>query len=66
MLDWYDPDYYAISPGENPTGPGIGELRVMRGGSWNGGALQMRVTTRGRNLPDGGYNYVGLRCVMSP
>jgi formylglycine-generating enzyme required for sulfatase activity len=66
VLDWYDPGYYATSPGENPTGPGVGELRVMRGGSWNGGALQMRVTTRGRNLPDGGYNYVGIRCVWLP
>jgi formylglycine-generating enzyme required for sulfatase activity len=66
VLDWYDPGYYAISPNENPGGPSNGELRVMRGGSWNGGALQIRVTTRGRNLPDGSYNYAGLRCVRLP
>jgi formylglycine-generating enzyme required for sulfatase activity len=66
VQDWYDPGYYASSPSENPTGPGIGELRVLRGGAWNGGALQMRVTTRGRNLPDGSYNYAGLRCVWLP
>jgi formylglycine-generating enzyme required for sulfatase activity len=66
VMDWYDPGYYAVSPPENPPGPDLGQHRVVRGGSWSGGALQLRVTTRGRDLPAGTYNYVGFRCVRSP
>lgn len=32
--DWYDKDYYKISPSKNPKGPESGEYRVKRGGSW--------------------------------
>jgi formylglycine-generating enzyme required for sulfatase activity len=66
VLDWYDEAYFSVSPAENPEGPVGGQLRVMRGGSWAGGMLQCRTTTRGRNLPTKGYNYVGFRCVYNP
>ena len=29
--DWYDPDYYARSPAQNPPGPGTGVSRVIQG-----------------------------------
>jgi formylglycine-generating enzyme required for sulfatase activity len=32
--DWFDEDYYANSPAEDPTGPDSGESRVVRGGSF--------------------------------
>lgn len=32
--DWYDSQFYANSPADNPTGPASGEERVLRGGSW--------------------------------
>lgn len=36
--DWFKSDYYAESPVDDPTGPGVGyrnrEARVARGGSW--------------------------------
>jgi formylglycine-generating enzyme required for sulfatase activity len=32
--DWYDSQYYAHSPVDNPTGPGSGVEKVIRGGSW--------------------------------
>lgn len=40
VSDWYAADYYAKSPPENPTGPGINTLeenpeKVYRGGAWN-------------------------------
>jgi len=63
VADFFNPNYYASSPAENPTGPGEGDYRVVRGGSFSGGMGQIRVTTRGRNLPGNGYNYVGFRCV---
>ncbi|EIH7424902.1 SUMF1/EgtB/PvdO family nonheme iron enzyme, partial [Escherichia coli] len=33
--DWYDADYYKISPEDNPTGPVKGDKKVLRG---SGGA----------------------------
>lgn len=30
--DWYDPDYYSVSPSRNPTGPASGTRHVVRGG----------------------------------
>jgi formylglycine-generating enzyme required for sulfatase activity len=33
-LDWYDAHYYASSPSFEPRGPGKGERRSSRGGSW--------------------------------
>ena len=62
VSDFFSPNYYASSPAEDPTGPGEAEYRVVRGGSFSGGMGQIRVTTRGRNLPGNGYNYVGFRC----
>jgi len=32
--DWYRADYYAASPERDPRGPGEGERRASRGGSW--------------------------------
>lgn len=32
--EWYGEKYYASSPLNNPAGPGSGEYRVIRGGSW--------------------------------
>jgi len=34
VKDWYSDTYYQSSPSSNPTGPGSGEARVLRGGSW--------------------------------
>ena len=32
--DWYDPDYYAQSPEEDPQGPEEGTQCLIRGGGW--------------------------------
>ena len=32
--DWYGVEYYAVSPGDDPSGPDSGICRVARGGSW--------------------------------
>lgn len=33
--DWYDAEYYAQSPRENPPGAADGRQRALRGGSWS-------------------------------
>ncbi|MFC2085074.1 SUMF1/EgtB/PvdO family nonheme iron enzyme [Bacteroidota bacterium] len=52
--DWYDEDYYDISPDNNPQGPGSGTYKVLRGGSWNYFTRDCRVSYRYRYLP--GYS----------
>jgi eukaryotic-like serine/threonine-protein kinase len=50
MADWYNADYYNNAPIINPTGPLsplTGNLRVIRGGSWQDGEAELRVSNRG-------------------
>jgi len=35
VADWFDPNYYANSPRNNPKGPESGDFRVLRGGAWD-------------------------------
>jgi formylglycine-generating enzyme required for sulfatase activity len=63
--DWYDADYYKVSPAKNPQGPEDGEMKVMRGGSWGSYAISVRCANRHSDLPD--LTYVdsgGFRCVV--
>jgi serine/threonine protein kinase len=48
VADWYDDNYYSISPSENPAGPASGQYRVLRGGSWSHGAVYVRTALRVR------------------
>jgi len=61
--DWYNSDYYSNSPGNNPTGPRFGTIRVLRGGSWYGHPLNLRVAGRGYGKPTFPYYGMGFRCV---
>lgn len=46
VADYYDDDYYAASPAENPTGPEKGNARALRGGSWDLAARHARADQR--------------------
>ena len=62
--DWFSPDYYAVSPRENPTGPETGEERVMRGGSFLCHASycnRYRVAARSSNTPNSSASNIGFR-----
>ena len=59
--DWYDDKYYGKSPEKNPAGPDSGSARVLRGGSWYGGADFCRVSSRLWNDPVDRDNRVGFR-----
>ena len=73
--DEYDPDYYNISPENNPMGPGVAVTfkdddfvnvdtdRVIHGGSWYGNWRSLRVSNRSYYLPKTVGRFVGFRCV---
>ncbi len=50
--DWYDADYYAMSPERNPTGADQGKRRASRGGSWRHAIKVTRCAHRSAILPD--------------
>ena len=58
--DWYDKNY----PARNPTGPSSGEDRVLRGGSWGNGPVNVRSALRGRHLPSRRDDDIGFRCAQ--
>lgn len=61
IADWYAPEYPHTSS-VNPRGPDLGELRVLRGGSFGLGRPWLRGTTRMRDLPTSRRAYRGFRC----
>ncbi len=46
VSDWFQADYYSISPYSNPTGPETGSARVIRGGSFEDSSLTIRTAYR--------------------
>jgi formylglycine-generating enzyme required for sulfatase activity len=65
VADWYGESYYASAPARNPPGPGSGQYRVLRGGSWLNDQGDVRAASRSRNGPDDVNHNVGFRCVRS-
>ena len=69
VSDWYDPNYYAYSPYENPTGPDgpvDDHLGVRRGGSFNRDQpSQLRVAIRyWQDVHTSNKTSLGFRCVL--
>jgi formylglycine-generating enzyme required for sulfatase activity len=65
--DWYGITYYNLKPESDPQGPGSGEYRVSRGGSWRGVVRgQSRVSARYILKPNVRSSVVGIRCVRAP
>ncbi len=73
-LDEYNPDFYAISPSQNPLAGGtmdnivsdwtnVKTVRVLRGGSWVSNAKFVRVSDRTRFTPKITNKARGFRCV---
>lgn len=63
--DWYRVSYYDSSPKDNPQGPDKGEMRVMRGGSWNDGSISLRPVSRAWYPPASNSSVFGLRLGLS-
>jgi formylglycine-generating enzyme required for sulfatase activity len=68
--DWYQDWYFEWCKKqgviENPTGPATGELRVLRGGSWDNFAWRCRSANRSNFRPGNRSNRIGFRLVCSP
>ena len=63
-LDWYKK--YPNGSETNPSGPDSGTDRVLRGGSWRGGASNCQVTNRSCEDPDSKTDNIGFRLVALP
>lgn len=59
--DWYDADYYAVSPERNPQGPPSGSRRASRGGSWRHHIKVTRTAARSSIPPELKYADYGFR-----
>lgn len=65
VADWYEIKYYMRSPERNPPGPETGELKVMRGGSWNFASEYLRTASRMKLKPLEREADIGIRCARS-
>jgi formylglycine-generating enzyme len=67
--DWYDPNYYAISPERNPQGPAQTTMhpprKSSRGGSWRHHIKVARCSARSSIPPDFQYADYGFRIACS-
>ncbi len=66
VRDYYGEDYYRYSPEIDPEGPGHGENRVMKGGEWTFGAINLRCAFRGWARPDMAFYNSGFRVEIEP
>lgn len=59
--DWYQANYYAVSPEQNPQGPPSGTRRASRGGSWRHHIKAARCAARSSIPPEFQYADYGFR-----
>jgi len=62
--DWYEENYYRVSPETDPRGPDSGTQRVLRGGSWNNSGHLCRSARRNKYAPDFKSEAIGFRIVL--
>jgi hypothetical protein len=64
VKDWYQEDYYLVSPAENPIGPAEGLQRVFRGGSFKTTPEDILSWTRFNLEPEKHSSEIGFRCAL--
>lgn len=63
--DWYFNGYYGVSSSLNPQGPAKGIERVVRGGNFNMGKTDTRITNRNHRPANAHYATIGFRIAMN-
>lgn len=66
VADWYEKDYYAHSPKNNPAGGKTGVKKMIRGGAWDLLPDTARTSNRYWNEPSGRAVCIGFRLGHSP
>jgi formylglycine-generating enzyme required for sulfatase activity len=62
--DWYNAEYYGLGETRDPKGPEMGNMRIVRGGSWvNADVSMLRCAYRHKVPPDTYAYSVGFRIV---
>jgi len=64
IADYYQADYYGVSPPSHPKGPETGDYRVVRGGGWMTQPVWLRTAYRFRLLHTARRPDLGFRCSM--
>jgi formylglycine-generating enzyme required for sulfatase activity len=59
--DWYDREYYSVSPPTDPAGPDEGRRRSSRGGAWRHAVKASRCAARSSIPPQMRYSDYGFR-----
>jgi len=62
VQDWYDGNYYPVSPDRDPPGPDTGTVRVGRGGCFVPRRTSILVFNRDPLSPDAVEPWLGFRC----
>jgi formylglycine-generating enzyme required for sulfatase activity len=64
--DWWDENYFKVSPKKDPRGPKTGRARVVKGGSWDSRPAVLSASSR--NFAYIGYREgdFGFRCAADP
>jgi formylglycine-generating enzyme required for sulfatase activity len=62
--DWYQSDYYNMSPTNDPPGPDSGTYGVTRGGNYYSNSYYTRVADRNQLEHTDQWRTLGFRCVL--
>ncbi len=65
IADYFEREYYAKSPAENPQGPAEGVYRIIRGGAWSDQPKRVTVFFRNWVRPTQKQANIGFRCAKS-
>ena len=63
--DWFDGEYYAESPTDDPAGPPEGRTKCYRGGAWSGQGEDCRAAVRIGRPTDDADTRIGFRVVLA-
>jgi formylglycine-generating enzyme required for sulfatase activity len=64
--DWYDEDYYANSPTDNPQGPATGSYKITKGGDFfSRQGYEVRIAGKFQYYPTNPSPAIGFRCARS-